>query len=93
MSQTSPDDRRLPDLLFGLYGELVIFDHVDKTIKVVANADVKKLGGVGAGTPFYDPGAFASVREARFGNMGLNALRGWKWYRCTRLKEPISRPR
>jgi anthranilate synthase component 1 len=34
------DDRRLPDLLFGLYGELVIFDHVDKTIKVVANADV-----------------------------------------------------
>ena len=39
------DDRRLPDLLFGLYGELVIFDHVDKTIKVVANADVKKLGG------------------------------------------------
>src|SRR5437868_672245 len=39
---TSPpnDDRRLPDLLFGLYGELVIFDHVDKTIKVVANADL-----------------------------------------------------
>ncbi len=34
------DDRRLPDLMFGLYGELVIFDHVDKTIKVVANADV-----------------------------------------------------
>ncbi len=32
------DDRRLPDLLFGLYNELVIFDHVDKTIKVVANA-------------------------------------------------------
>jgi len=34
------DDRRLPDVLFGLYGELVIFDHVDKTIKVVANADL-----------------------------------------------------
>ena len=34
------DDRRLPDLLFGLYNELVVFDHVDKTIKVVANADV-----------------------------------------------------
>jgi anthranilate synthase component 1 len=33
-----PDDRKLPDLLFGLYNELVIFDHVDKTIKVVANA-------------------------------------------------------
>jgi len=32
------DDRRLPDVLFGLYNELVIFDNVDKTIKVVANA-------------------------------------------------------
>ena len=26
------DDRRLPDLSFGLYNELVIFDHVDKTM-------------------------------------------------------------
>jgi anthranilate synthase component 1 len=41
---TSPpkDDRHIPDLLFGLYNELVIFDHVDKTIKVVANADLSK---------------------------------------------------
>jgi anthranilate synthase component 1 len=35
-----PDDRHLPDLLFGLYGELVVFDHVDKTIKVIANAEI-----------------------------------------------------
>src|SRR5437667_6411124 len=34
------DDRRLPDILFGLYNELVVFDHVDKTIKVIANANV-----------------------------------------------------
>jgi anthranilate synthase component 1 len=34
------DDRQLPDLLFGLYSELVIFDHVDKTVKVVTNADL-----------------------------------------------------
>jgi anthranilate synthase component 1 len=32
------DDRKLPDVLFGLYNELVVFDHVDKTIKVIANA-------------------------------------------------------
>jgi hypothetical protein len=38
--------------------------------------DVQKLGGVGVGAPFYDTTAFATVREARFGNMGLNALRG-----------------
>jgi len=32
------DDRRLADLHFGFYDTMVIFDHVDKTVKVVANA-------------------------------------------------------
>lgn len=35
------DDRQLPDVSFGLYGELVVFDHVDKTVRVVANAEIK----------------------------------------------------
>jgi hypothetical protein len=48
-------------------------------------ADVVQLGGVGLGTPFYDTTAFIpivcppntpSCTTARFGNMGLNALRG-----------------
>ena len=34
------DDRGLPDLSFGLYRTMVIFDHVSKTIKVVSNARV-----------------------------------------------------
>ncbi|MEI7835674.1 MAG: anthranilate synthase component I, partial [Planctomycetota bacterium] len=34
------DDRNIPDLVFGLYRTMVIFDHVSKTIKVVANAHV-----------------------------------------------------
>ena len=34
------DDRKLPDLSFGLYRTMVIFDHVSKTVKVVANAHV-----------------------------------------------------
>jgi hypothetical protein len=38
--------------------------------------DVQQMGGVGLGAPFYDPAAFTTVRDARFGNMGLNALRG-----------------
>ncbi len=42
------DDRRLPDLLFGLYTELIIFDHVDKTIKVVANAELPPVAPGGA---------------------------------------------
>src|ERR1700722_11310516 len=42
------DDRKIPDVLFGLYGELVVFDHVDKTIKVIANADVKSAANTEA---------------------------------------------
>lgn len=37
------DDRGLPDVSFGLYDELVVFDHVDKTLRVVAN--VRVAGG------------------------------------------------
>lgn len=39
-------------------------------------ANVQKLGGIGPGKPYYDPTAFAPVREARFGTAGFNALRG-----------------
>jgi hypothetical protein len=41
-------------------------------------ADVTTLRGVGLGSPFFDPSAFAAIptSQARFGNMGLNALRG-----------------
>jgi anthranilate synthase component I len=42
-SLTKPpsDDRGLPDVCFGLYDELVVFDHVDKTIRVIANAHIR----------------------------------------------------
>ena len=33
-----PDDRGLPDVLFGLYDESVVFDNVDKSVRVVAHA-------------------------------------------------------
>jgi anthranilate synthase component 1 len=43
---TAPaDDRHLPDVSFGLYGELVIFDQVDKTVRVVANAEKPVASG------------------------------------------------
>ena len=35
---TPRDDRSLPDLLFGLYDSMIVFDHLDKTIKVVCHA-------------------------------------------------------
>jgi len=34
------DDRRLPDLSFAFYDRMVIFDHINKTIAVVAHAHV-----------------------------------------------------
>jgi hypothetical protein len=37
---------------------------------------VERRGGVGPGNPFYDTTAFAPVTGARFGNTGLNILRG-----------------
>ncbi len=38
------DDRDLPDLLFGLYDSVVIFDHVSKTIKALCNAHIGPEG-------------------------------------------------
>ncbi|MEA3366542.1 MAG: anthranilate synthase component I [Planctomycetota bacterium] len=32
------DDRGLPDMVFGFYDTMLIFDHVEKTVRVVANA-------------------------------------------------------
>jgi anthranilate synthase component 1 len=40
LTNTPNDDRHLPDLLFGLYDDLVIFDHVQKTVLILANAHV-----------------------------------------------------
>jgi hypothetical protein len=39
-------------------------------------SSVAKPGGVGLGTPYYDPTAFADVTQARFGTSGFNTLRG-----------------
>ena len=38
--------------------------------------EAAKLGGIGAGTPYYDQSGFAEVTDARFGNTRRNLLRG-----------------
>ena len=35
------DDRQLPDLWFALYDQMIVFDHVQKTVIVLALADVR----------------------------------------------------
>jgi anthranilate synthase component I len=44
LPQAPADDRGLPDLLFGIYDTMVVFDHVQKLIKVVAHAHVERDG-------------------------------------------------
>lgn len=38
-SAAPPDDRHLPDLHFGLYREVVVVDHVDKTASAIVHVD------------------------------------------------------
>lgn len=35
-----PDDRKLPDLSFAFYDRMIIFDHINKTLAVVAHAQI-----------------------------------------------------
>lgn len=39
------DDRQLPDLSFAFYDRMVVFDHLRKTVLVVAHADVRGKSG------------------------------------------------
>jgi len=39
-----PDRLKLPDLCFGFYDSMLIFDHINKTVKVVVNAFVERGG-------------------------------------------------
>ncbi len=39
-----PDDRQVPDMAFAFYDQMVVFDHVTKTITVVAMARVNRPG-------------------------------------------------
>ena len=50
------DDRNLPDMQFGVYDTMVVFDHVQKLIKVVAHAHVDRDG--------VDGGYETAVRRA-----------------------------
>ncbi len=38
MGYAPPDDRQVPDMAFAFYDQMVVFDHVCKTIVVVAMA-------------------------------------------------------
>jgi anthranilate synthase component 1 len=56
------DDRNLPDLLFNIYDTMVIFDHVYKTVLVVAHADLTDAGTQAELRKAYDS-AIAKIDE------------------------------
>ncbi|WP_146458828.1 anthranilate synthase component I [Rubripirellula tenax] len=47
------DDRDIPDLDFGFYHTLCVFDHVDKTITIVSLADCRQVGSAGEADAIY----------------------------------------
>ena len=48
------DDRHLPDLCFGLFDRMVIFDHINKTVAVVAHAHIGSPPTDGSGANLND---------------------------------------
>lgn len=48
------DDRELPDMHFGLYRQVVAFDHVQKTVLAITHVDINEHASVDAA---YDAGA------------------------------------
>jgi anthranilate synthase component 1 len=68
-----PDDRGLPDLQFGLYDRMVIFDHVRKLVHVVAHAHVD--AGTDANAAYDD--ACRGIEEivAKLGEVRPDPLR------------------
>ena len=84
------DDRKLPDVLFGLYNELVVFDHVDKTIKVIANAQVK---GSQEGSGFRVQGSGGKAADPSSLNPEPRTLNPEDAYRdaCRRIDDLVQR--
>ena len=58
-----PDDRGIPDLCFGLFDRMVIFDHINKTVAVVAHWIVDRGEGRGASEEELRAGYAATCRR------------------------------
>ena len=77
LGEGPPDDRSLPDLAFGLYRTMVMFDHVSKTIKVVANAHVSgDPGGAYSQAVEAIERTIARIREGGTQSVGEITLKG-----------------
>lgn len=57
------DDRGLPDLHMGLYGRVLVFDHVAKTVFVIATESIRDHGDAEAATTAAEEAADALVES------------------------------
>jgi anthranilate synthase component 1 len=74
LSDGPPDDRHLPDVSFGLYRELVVFDHVDKTVRVIANAFVDEAANPDLHHAYNDACRRVDMLVARLSQPSLSRL-------------------
>ncbi len=79
------DDRGLPDLLFGLYDTMLAFDHVDKTIKVIAHCDPQQASATAAYEQacrrvdrLVDALSHPQLTVARSVDLGVTELPAWE---------------
>jgi len=68
-----PDDRGLPDLQFGIYDQMVIFDHVRKLVHVVAHAGVESGDDVNA--PYDEACSRITTLVQKLGEVRTDPLR------------------
>ena len=72
LPEPPPDDRNLPDLQFGIYDNMVIFDHVRKLVHVVAHASTD---GTEPAAAYADACARVTSTVEALGRIKLDAPR------------------
>ncbi|MFQ5415217.1 MAG: anthranilate synthase component I family protein, partial [Phycisphaerae bacterium] len=72
LAPAPPDDRGLPDMQFGIYDRMVVFDHVRKVVHIVAHAHV---GDGDAGAAYDDATRRIEDMVDRIGRAAGGAVR------------------
>jgi anthranilate synthase component 1 len=67
------DDRGLPDMQFGIYDQMVVFDHVRKIVNVVAHGHIRR--GVEAGKAYDQACRRVELVVGKLADAGTEALK------------------
>ncbi len=81
------DDRQLPDMSFAFYDRMVIFDHVQKTILVVAHARVGQAASSQLSTAASSSASVDNADKLQAGSLHYETLRAAYDAACKRVDE------